>query len=75
MAAQREQPEVAAYAIRVSGQLGPLLLSQLPCHTAAAGHARSVVLTRASGTDLLEIARTLAQHGVEIDSIRQRVDR
>lgn len=72
MAARREQPDVAAYAIRVSGRLGPLLLSQLPCQTAATGRVRSVVLTCGSRTDLPEIARRLAQHGVEIDWIRQR---
>lgn len=74
MAAQREQCDVAVYEIRVSGHLGPLLLSRLPCRTTVVAQQRSVLLTRGGCSDLVDITRKLAQRGVEIDCIRQRVD-
>lgn len=74
MAAQREHRDLAVYAIRVSGRLGPLLLSRLPCGTTVVAQRRSVLLTRAGCGDLVELTRKLAQRGIEIDCIRQRAE-
>lgn len=71
MTAQREQRDLAVYAIRVNGHLGPLLLSRLPCGTTVVAQKRSVLLTRGGCSDLVEITRKLAERGVEVDCIRQ----
>ncbi|HET6877333.1 MAG TPA: hypothetical protein VFH38_07375 [Jatrophihabitans sp.] len=74
MAAQPEHRELAVYAIRVRGRLGHLLLSRLPCRTATTVEPRSVLLTRAGATDLVELVRRLARSGVQIEWIRERAD-
>jgi hypothetical protein len=68
----------AVYAIRVSGLLGPLMLSSL--RRAGVAHLEdcppiSTVSFVVTGTDLVELAERYTQHGLKIESLRAIGDR
>ena len=65
--------ELAVYSIRVSGRLGPLLLSLL-CHSWVADMAHrgpeTTVSFVADGADLVDLAQRASQQGITIECMR-----
>ncbi|HKC27377.1 MAG TPA: hypothetical protein VKB75_05150 [Jatrophihabitans sp.] len=63
----------AVYAIRVSGLLGPLLLTSLR-HAGVTDVEQCPPMSSVSfvvtGTDLVELAERCTQHGLKIESLR-----
>jgi hypothetical protein len=62
--------QCAAYAIRVEGELGPLLLSSLAPSWGSHTEEPTVVILSVTDDDLVDVAVKLARFGMEIDSVR-----
>jgi hypothetical protein len=72
MTDEEETADLAAYELRVHGELGPLLLSALPHAAVARVPEHSVLVTAGSDdTDFLEIVQLIVAVGVEIESVRR----
>jgi hypothetical protein len=72
MTDEEQTADLAAYELRVNGELGPLLLSALPHAAVARVPAHTVLVTAGSDdNDLLEIVRLIIAVGVEVESVRR----
>ena len=71
MSGRPEEDRGDSYELKVNGLLGPLLLGALPHAAASLEPRNTLVLTGGTGTDLLDVLQLLADHGVQIDSVRE----
>jgi|tagenome__1003787_1003787.scaffolds.fasta_scaffold16392122_1 hypothetical protein len=74
---ESDADDMACYAIRISGRLGPLLLCSLQrkgvVRLESAG--RTSTLIRVVDADIVDVAERVADRGMEIESVREVTSR